>query len=418
MISRRVLIVALILFALLLAMGAVLLFVDFETEPESIASACDTPAVAAPPTVTVEDPLETLTWETAVAAAGPTGMAVSETDGWIYLSQQRGEVVGVPPGGTEAQVVVDLTAEVSDGYEQGLLGVAVSPDGQWLYTYRTDPDWDTRVDAFRLVEPGVVELASRRELLTIEQPTETHNGGTLVVDDAGHLYIAVGEGSHWDPPDRGDNAQSKSALLGSVLRILPTPEAAEPYAIPPDNPFVDDPDAAAEIWIYGVRNPWMISLDPSGEQMWVPDVGRFCWEEVNVVPLSPGGDNLGWKRLEGFHELDGEPPDDSHLPAYVYQWGDGSGLESDEEFGYLPCAIAGGAVYVGDAFPELDGWYVFADYCTGAVQAIKVTDEGVQLRNLGEPVDEVVGFATGPDDELYLLRRNGIARMVPSGSAG
>ena len=238
----------------------------------------------------------------------PIAMAVRSGDRALYVAEKTGLVVALTPG-SDPRVVLDLTDRVSLGSEQGLLGLAFSPDGRFLYVDFTDVNGDTNVTEFAFGDDGA-DPASERRVLFVDQPFSNHNGGELVFGPDGYLYVGLGDGgSAGDPMG---NAQSLSTLLGKLLRISPRPSKGEPYAIPPDNPFVGRDGARPEIWAFGLRNPWRFSFDAATGDLWIGDVGQNAWEEIDVEPAgSDGGSNFGWDRLEGTHPFEGSPAPDS-----------------------------------------------------------------------------------------------------------
>jgi Glucose / Sorbosone dehydrogenase len=200
----------------------------------------------------------------------PIAMAVRSGDRAMYVAEKTGLVVALTPG-SDPRVVLDLTDRVSLGSEQGLLGLAFSPDGRFLYVDFTDVNGDTNVTEFAFGDDGA-DPASERRVLFVDQPFSNHNGGELVFGPDGYLYVGLGDGgSAGDPMG---NAQSLSTLLGKLLRISPRPFKGEPYAIPPDNPFVGRDGARPEIWAFGLRNPWRFSFDSATGDLWIGTSGR------------------------------------------------------------------------------------------------------------------------------------------------
>ncbi len=266
----------------------------------------------------------------------PIAMAIRTGDRALYVAEKTGRVVALAPG-SDPRVVLDLSDRVSLGSEQGLLGLAFSPDGRFLYVDFTDVDGDTNVTEFAF-DDGAADPASERRVLFVEQPYSNHNGGELVFGPDGYLYVGLGDGgSAGDPMG---NAQSLSTLLGKLLRISPRPSKGEPYAIPPDNPFVGRDGARPEIWAYGLRNPWRFSFDAATGDLWIGDVGQSASEEIDLEPAgSHGGSNFGWDRLEGTHPFEGSPAPGSIPPVFEYGHGDGS------------CSVTGGYVYRGERDP-------------------------------------------------------------------
>jgi glucose/arabinose dehydrogenase len=331
---------------------------------------------------------------------GPTAMAVREGDRTLYVAQQGGEVVAVRDGDVDDESVLDLSNRVSDGYEQGLLGLAFSPDGERMYVNFTNDDGDTRIVEYPFLPArggvGRADDSSRRVILRIDQPAENHNGGQLAFGPDGMLYIGTGDGGS----GADDNGQSLDTLLGKILRIDPTPTATKPYTIPLDNPFAAG-GGRPEIWAYGLRNPWRFSFDPPTSTIWIADVGQDEVEEINVAPATEGGINYGWNVFEGRRRYrKGTAP--GHHPPLV-------GLPRDD--GY--CSVIGGYVYRGNRIPDLEGWYVYTDFCNGQLRAVRVEGERVERQSLGAEQSEITSFGQGNDGTLFVLSQSeGLSRIV------
>jgi len=215
------------------------------------------------------------------------------------------------------------------------------------------------VSRFRLTaDPGVADPASEEVVLTVAQPFANHNGGQLAFGPDGYLYIGMGDGGSGGDPF--NNAQSSTTLLGKLLRI-DVESATQPYAVPASNPFRGNPNFRPEIWALGLRNPWRFSFDRSTGDLWIADVGQNAWEEVNVQPAaSPGGENYGWRLMEGAHCYDPNPCNPTGLVLPV--------AEYDHSLG---CSITGGFVARGPAPARLAGAYVYGDFCSGRVWAVR-----------------------------------------------
>ena len=332
----------------------------------------------------------------------PLAIAVRPGDPALYVAEKVGRVVAIADG-AEPRTVLDLTGQVALGSEQGLLGLAFSPDAKYLYVDFTDVNGDTRVIEFRFGHEGA-DASSRREVLFVSQPFSNHNGGELAFGPDGYLYVALGDGGSGGDPY--GNGQSLSTLLGKILRISPRPTNGEPYGIPKDNPFVDTAGAKPEIWAYGLRNPWRFSFDRKTGDLWIGDVGQSAWEEIDVEPAgSPGGVNFGWNRFEGSHPYQGGgDPSGITMPVYEYPH-DGT-----------VCSVTGGYVYRGTAIPDLVGAYVFGDYCDGRLQAFVPRDDQVtHHRMLGPAVDGLASFGQGADGDLYVCALSGeVFELVPA----
>jgi glucose/arabinose dehydrogenase len=343
----------------------------------------------------------------------------------LYVAGQAGVVerIAVTAGGEEPsspggegpafaladEPVLDLSSLTRARGEQGLLGLAFSPDGGLLYVDYTDRVGHTHVVEYRM-DGDVADPASARELLFIEQPYTNHNGGQLAFGPDGMLYVGMGDGgSRGDPEDR---AQDPDDLLGKILRIDPTPaDDGTPYTIPPDNPFATG-GGRPEIWMTGLRNPWRFGFDRATGDLWVADVGQNEIEEVTWLPADPAGTgrcaNLGWPYLEGTQPFRGDPPTGVTLvdPIAEYDHGDGS------------CSVTGGYVYRGSAVPALEGVYVYGDYCSSELWGVAAAGGAVVASGaLGASVDAntLSSFGEGADGELYVLSIEGtVYRIAPA----
>ena len=258
------------------------------------------------------------------------------------------------------------------GGEQGLLGMAFDPNyaanGKFYLNFTLPGgafgNGVTHVSQFTVsANPNIADPASERILLSFDHPQANHNGGWIGFSpragDANNLYIATGDGGgandqgtgHVEP---GGNAQSLTTLLGKMLRIHIN-SAAGTYTIPPDNPFVGVTGARAEIWAFGLRNPFRDSFDRQTGRMFIGDVGQSTREEIDVQqPTNPGGgENYGWRVREGSVQNPAFPgvptPPRAVNPIFDYPHSVGQ-------------VVIGGYVYRGEQIPNLRGVYVFADF--------------------------------------------------------
>jgi glucose/arabinose dehydrogenase len=316
----------------------------------------------------------------------PLALAVRSGDPAVYVAQKTGQLVALRDGRTE--VVLDLSTEVSVGGEQGLLGLAFSPDGAFLYVNYTDRAGDTHVVEYEMGGDGVAE-GSRREVLAVDQPFGNHNGGHLAFGPDGYLYVGLGDGGSGGDPL--GNGQDLGTLLGTMLRIDPRPAGGRPYTVPPDNPFAGREGARPEIWAFGLRNPWRYSFDRATGDLWIADVGQLAREEVNRQPAgSTGGENYGWNRLEGTLPFEGDPPPDAVAPVFDYGRDTGG-------------TVIGGFVYRGTAIPALRGAYVFGDFFSDRLMVLRPRDGDVRFRRLPVGVPNLSSFGEDLDGELYVL---------------
>jgi glucose/arabinose dehydrogenase len=338
-----------------------------------------------------------LALEPVVTLGSPVAGAVAP-DGTLYLGDRAGTVHVLTDEGLSAPVL-DLSGETSTESERGLLGLAVAEDGAHLYVSSTDRAGSSVLTSVAIVD-GQVRAEDRRTFFRLEQPYPNHNGGDLHIGPDGFLYYALGDGGGaGDPLEAG---QDLSTPLGALLRL--DPEGGDPYAVPASNPFLDVDGAAPEIVAYGLRNPWRFSFDPVTGDVWIADVGQNRWEEINRVPIAelPGA-NLGWNLREGTASFAGEEPEDHVPPVYTYATGGPEG-----------CAVTGGVVYRGDAIPELDGVYLYADSCNGTIRGLVVDAAGqlVEQAEFGIDGGVVVGFVVDADGEVLVLDLEGAVQRI------
>ena len=315
---------------------------------------------------------------------GDDGYAVvlTQQDGIIYRASLVDE-------SEEPTVFLDVRDKMRDdlGNEEGLLGFAFSPDyatDRRVFVHYTGDPRRTVIE--RYTAPGAAaDAPSGRVILEVEQPYQNHNGGSIEFGPDGYLYIALGDGGAAGDPQR--NGQSRDVLLGKILRIDVSGDA---YTIPPDNPFADGV-GRGEIWAFGLRNPWRMTFDRETGDLWAGDVGQGEWEEVDRIAK---GANYGWSVMEGpdcFRE-DACENEGMILPRAAYSTHvDGT------------CSITGGYVYRGASMPELDGWYVYGDFCSGRVWALDTSDEVSDPVVLMDSGKQISSFAQDTDDELYLV---------------
>jgi glucose/arabinose dehydrogenase len=199
------------------------------------------------------------------------------------------------------------------------------------------------------------------EILDIPHPASNHNGGNIQFGPDGMLYAGIGDGG-------GGNGQYGTTRilttrLSKLLRI--DVDHGNPYQHPPDNPFASmADDAAKDIWLWGLRNPWRWSFDRQTGDLWIGDVGQNCFEEIDFIAAGQKGLDLGWNVVEGIRHCLGAgcnstqtcSTDNGVVPVLEYDHSQGN-------------AIVGGYVYRGAAIPEIQGLYFFSDNGTGFVRS-------------------------------------------------
>lgn len=326
----------------------------------------------------------------------------------LFIVEQGGRIWIMQGGATLPSPFLDVSALVSrDANERGLLGLAFDPNyaenGQFFINY-TDVNGDTAVLRYRVSadNPNLADPDSAEYVIRVGQPYPNHNGGDIAFGPDGYLYVGMGDGgSAGDPQRHGQDPQS---LLGKMLRL--DVDSGTPYAIPADNPSVNNPALLPEIWAIGLRNPWRFSFDRQTGDLYIADVGQNQWEEVNFQPAdSPGGENYGWNIMEGTHRYSGEPVIEG-LTAPFAEYSHSQG-----------CSVTGGYVYRGAALPDLQGVYLFADYCSGHIWASARDGDGNWQTSLFKESGLVVS-SFGQDDsgELYVIHHGGgIWKLVTAG---
>ena len=249
---------------------------------------------------------------------------------------------------------------------------------------------------------GVADARSEQVLLEIAQPFANHKGGQVAFGPDGMLYLGLGDGGSGRDPM--GNGQNRNVLLGKLLRLDVSKAAAGlAYSIPADNPFAGQANARAEIWAYGLRNPWRFSFDAQTGQLWLADVGQDTREEVDIITR---GGNYGWSIMEGAQCLSGASCNRSGLTLPVIDYANGE-----------DCSVTGGFVYRGQAIAPLQGAYVYADYCSGKVWALRY--DGTKLTQQGLIADApffISSFAVDAQGELYVLQHDaagGVFKLVP-----
>jgi glucose/arabinose dehydrogenase len=301
-----------------------------------------------------------------------------------YVVEQAGLVRVIVGGALQPTPFLNLSSAISCCGERGLLGLAFPPNyatsGRFFVNF-TDVNGNTVVARFRrsAINPLVADPSTRFDLRWggtqrfIVQPFANHNGGHLAFGPDGYLYVALGDGGSANDPQ--NNAQNPATLLGKLLRIDVNVADSDPngYAVPLDNPFVDNLPIPAlpEIWAFGLRNPWKFSFDDPAlggtGAMLIGDVGQGSWEEVDYQPPGSGGRNYGWRTREGAHP---------HIlfPGAAYS----PVIDPITEYSHaLGGSITGGFVYRGTALgASYRGRYFYADFITGRIWSISMAAAG------------------------------------------
>lgn len=337
-----------------------------------------------------------------VHLTAPTGDAER-----LFVVEQGGRIVIVRNGAELGAPFLDIASLTNSGDERGLLSLAFHPSfaqNGYFYVNYTDGSGRTRVARYTVsADPDVADAGTATPILTVDQPFGNHNGGQIAFGPDGMLYVGMGDGgAGGDPFDHGQN---RATLLGSMLRL--DVDDGSPYTVPQDNPFVGIQGIAEETWAYGLRNPWRFSFDRQTGDLFIADVGQDALEEVSFQPASSqGGENYGWKIMEGtscFAPSSGCDMNGIVLPVHEYDHGDG-------------CSITGGFVYRGAAHPTLVSRYFFADFCDSWVRSFRV-DGGAMIDLVDHEADfgavsQVTSFGEDGVGELYIVSQRGIVYRI------
>ncbi len=434
--GRRVLRVAAAAALVLVAVAAAPGCGDRPAVAQSSGSVVEDPPTPRPPGPYVVDgaplpgPCAALTAGTALKLAPvvaglhrPVYVTAPKGDPRLFILEQDGFVRVLKDGAVAETPFLDVSREIrTRNPEQGLLGMAFHP------RYPADPrvfvHFTQRAGGTAIVEyrvdpkaPDVVDAASANVLLEVEQPYGNHNGGHLEFSPAdGYLYIGLGDGGAANDPH--EHGQNKGTLLGTMLRIdvdTPPPQGAA-YAIPPSNPFVDEPGVRPEIWAWGLRNPWRYHFDPVTHELVIGDVGQNAVEELDYhAPGMKAGTNYGWDVHEGTHCFgghDGCGEDGLAMPLIEFE-------------AYAPCnSITGGPVYRGTCLPELAGTWFWSDYCHDFIATFRIQGGvAVDRQDLTKSLDPdhrkligVSSFGVDGFGEVYVLsHRSGVVYRFVGG---
>ena len=337
------------------------------------------------------------------AMDGTNRFFILERGGLIRVADSSGQLQPAP--------FLDLSQQVSLGNEEGLVGFAFHPNfaqNGYVYVAYTALDYTVQIVRYTVSpdRPDVADLASAQVILSVPKRSKYHNGGMLVFGPDKYLYISIGD------DEASERSQDLGSLTGKILRI--DVDASEPYGIPPSNPFVDS-DARGEVWAYGLRNPWRISFDRATGDLWIGDVHHVDgeqgqnWETIQFQPAnSPGGLNYGFPMEATFHcaNINTCAPDGVTLPVTHYTHN-------------MNCSVTGGYVYRGKSAPNLAGAYIFGDYCTGGVFALRSSapqDWSSKLELAYNPI-KISSFGEDAAGELYVADiQGGTIYRVAGGS--
>lgn len=351
--------------------------------PGTVASPTTETSVPAPTTTTLPPLLSLAYTEIAGGLAAPIAMAALPGAGEAYLATKDGRVWLLRGDTLDPQPVLDVADRVRNDGEQGLLGMALHPlDPSRLFVHYSDRSGDTVVSEFALAG-AVGDAASERLLLQVGQPASNHNGGMLQFGPDGLLYLGLGDGG--GAGDRYGTGQNPDTLLAGIVAI-------------------DVETASAQKVMSGLRNPWRFWID--GDRIVIADVGQNLYEEISVAPLGSGA-NFGWPITEGLHCYSPRSGCDTTgltAPILEVEHGDAG-----------TCSITGGVVYGGTAIPELEGRFLYSDYCGGWLRSVDPADPAGWIDHTAEVgvPGNVLSFGVDGAGEVYVMTGDSLWRLTP-----
>jgi glucose/arabinose dehydrogenase len=327
----------------------------------------------------------------------------------VFVVQRSGQVMLMLNGRAQASPFLNVATSIYTGGsdEQGLLGLAFPADyarSGLFYVSYTIANNDVRIVQYRrsAADANLADPSSARVLMTIDHHNySNHNGGQLAFGPEGDLYIGVGDGGSEDDPE--NNGQNTDTLLGKILRVSPAPVGG--YTIPKGNPFAGQSGKRAEIWAYGLRNPWRFSFDSANGNMIIGDVGQDLQEEIDFVPAHTGaGANYGWSIFEG--DRRNKPGNAPNAVAPVLVAAHSNGF----------CAIIGGYVVRDRSLPSLYGRYLFGDYCRPQIESVRLSKGRATARMAtGLNVSETSSLGQDASGHIYVTSLKGPVYRIVNG---
>jgi len=317
-----------------------------------------------------------------------------------FVVEQGGRIMVVRDGRKLGTPFLDITSRVTSGGEQGLLSMAFAPDyasSGRFYVYYTDSGGDQRVVEYRRASADRADPDSARLVLEMPDDESNHNGGLLLFGPGGHLYIGTGDGGGGgDRHGARGNAQNLGSLLGKILRIDPVASGGRAYTIPSGNPFRGRSGARAEIYAYGLRNPWRFSFDRRTNDLSIGDVGQNDVEEIDFV-RSGRGKNFGWRPFEGRSRYTPGESAPGHVRPVIQRF---------HSRGH--CSITGGVVVRDRTVPALYGRYVFGDVCRGRVESARLRPGRASAQRVTRlRVPNLVSFGEDARGRVYAVSLEG-----------
>lgn len=334
---------------------------------------------------------------------------VPGTDRMIVTQLEREIVSFAPEDPATVSVALDLKRVHAEHFQT--LGIAFDPgfpQAPWCYIsyqLREHGDHGTRLSRFLVSDVETPRIDAESELLIATWRNHGHRGGCIEFGPDGYLYVPIGDGTAPSPPDALQTGQDLSDLQSSILRIDVEGATSErPYRVPPDNPFVNRENTRGEVWAYGFRNPWKICFHPITGELWTGDVG---WEMMEMVYRVEKGGNYGWSVMEGSQPV---YPDAPRGPTPIQP--------PIVEHSHVEArSVTGGYFYFGDRLPELRGAYIYGDYMTGKIWALRYENELSWHTEIADTPYQIISFALDKDNELLVVGFDGTVHRLAANPA-
>jgi len=327
----------------------------------------------------------------------------------LFVVEQVGRILVLHPEAGIPTAFLNITSKVLSGSERGLLGLAFhhgyATNRRFFVHYTRQPDGAIVIAEYKasLANPDVAD-AAEIVLLVVDHPLGNHNGGMIEFGPDGFLYIGLGDGGGANDPD--NRAQNVDDLLGKILRIdvdVANPPAQ--YSSPADNPFFGARAGRDEIFAVGLRNPFRFSFDRDTGELVVGDVGQGAREEIDIVTV---GGNYGWRVFEGT-SCTGNDPLSCSAPGFIgpiFEYGHTGGR----------CSVTGGYVYRGTRGTFPLGTYVFGDFCTGEIFALRAAANGAPITLLLDTELSISSFGVDEEGEIYVVGLGGSVFRIVTGA--
>ncbi|MCQ9423005.1 PQQ-dependent sugar dehydrogenase [Pseudomonas sp. LJDD11] len=326
-------------------------------------------------------------------------------DGRLLVTEMGGRLLSVAVKGVVQPVAMnDVPPVLHSGGIIGLMEVAVDPDFErnqtlFLSMGYGEPDANgTRLVRARLVDNRLEDI--RVLFSSSPKPGLGNNGGRIAFLADGTLVLTVGDGN-----TRREEAQNPGNHLGTVVRL------DRDGRVPSDNPLVNRPGAAPQVYSLGHRNAQGIAVDPANNELYVTEHGPRGGDEINrVVPAG----NYGWPLVtRGIDYPFASVSPFRQLPGF-----------EDPVLVWTPSiAPAGLAIYRGAAFPEWQGDMLVPALKERSLRRVireqgKIVGQQLLLSDRNERVRDV---KVGPDGLIYVLTDGpdgSLLRLAPAGRPG